>query len=318
MRKLSGRFSIILILALMLTSVPSFVMADSAGDNVSQVIYYLRQGNVSGAQSYNKQLPATAANESCVVNMPEAMKTAYRNKVKSCENVKQYGNYVFYNYWLTDIDNDGVAELLLNLAPDSASAMTHVYTYKSGRLVKLGSFSGNETVHAYPSHNGIITEGGKMGYNWLSLITVQDGELVTEQLISYGYGNLSWDQYFHMRNQLKSHSKWNGDRYVPLYEDLGGVSVPATSISKVTAAKKAFTVKWKKKSGVSGYQIQYGTKSSFKGAKTVTVKKATAKSKKIKKLKSKKKYYVRVRTYKTVNGIKHYSSWSKKKSIKTR
>jgi len=38
---------------------------------------------------------------------------------------------------------------------------------------------------------------------------------------------------------------------------------------------------------------------------------------KVKKLKAKKKYYVRVRTYKTVKGKKVYSSWSKVKSIKT-
>lgn len=39
---------------------------------------------------------------------------------------------------------------------------------------------------------------------------------------------------------------------------------------------------------------------------------------KVKKLKAKKKYYVRVRTYKTVKGKKVYSSWSKVKSIKTK
>ena len=39
---------------------------------------------------------------------------------------------------------------------------------------------------------------------------------------------------------------------------------------------------------------------------------------KVKKLKAKKKYYVRIRTYKTVNGKKVYSSWSKVKSVKTK
>ena len=97
------------------------------------------------------------------------------------------------------------------------------------------------------------------------------------------------------------------------------VSSPAkTSISKLTKAKKAFTVKWKKKSGVTGYQIRYSLKSSMKGAKTVTVKSAKTVSKKVKKLKKKKKYYVQVRTYKVVNGKTYWSGWSAKKSVKTK
>ena len=97
----------------------------------------------------------------------------------------------------------------------------------------------------------------------------------------------------------------------------------ATTLSKVTAGKKAFTVKWKKQATqTTGYQIQYSTSSKFKGAKTVTVSKNKTTSKKITKLKAKKKYYVRVRTYKTVkvNGknTKIYSSWSKVKTVKTK
>lgn len=99
----------------------------------------------------------------------------------------------------------------------------------------------------------------------------------------------------------------------------------ATNISGVSTKKKGFTVKWKKKSDlgdVSGYQIQYSTSSKFKNAKSVTISKNKTVSKKITKLKAKKKYYVRIRTYKTVkvNGknVKIYSSWSKTKSVKTK
>ncbi|MGN1420393.1 MAG: leucine-rich repeat domain-containing protein [Eubacterium sp.] len=97
----------------------------------------------------------------------------------------------------------------------------------------------------------------------------------------------------------------------------------ATSISSLTAGSKKFTVKWKKQSTqTTGYQIQYSTSSKFTNAKTVTVSKNSTTSKTISKLKSKKKYYVRVRTYKTVkvNGksTKVYSSWSKAKSVTTK
>lgn len=95
----------------------------------------------------------------------------------------------------------------------------------------------------------------------------------------------------------------------------------ATSIKKISSSKNAFEVKWKKVSGVKGYQIQYTTDKDFDNAiKTKTVKKDKSTSTTVKKLKSKKTYYVRVRTYKTSkeNGktVKVYSSWSKIKSIK--
>ena len=87
----------------------------------------------------------------------------------------------------------------------------------------------------------------------------------------------------------------------------------------VKAAKKAVSVEWKKVSGVSGYEIQLATDKKFKkNKKTVTVKKQKTTKTTVKKLKAKKKYYVRVRTYKTVNGKKVYSSWSKVKSVKTK
>ena len=90
--------------------------------------------------------------------------------------------------------------------------------------------------------------------------------------------------------------------------------LPSTSISIIKAQDRAFTVKWKKKSSITGYQIQYSTNSKFKnGNKSIKIKSAKTVSKKITKLKVAKKYYVRIRTYKG----KKYSKWSKVKSIKT-
>lgn len=92
-----------------------------------------------------------------------------------------------------------------------------------------------------------------------------------------------------------------------------------TSIKKLSKGKKKFTVTWAKVSGVKGYQIQYSSDKKFKkNNKSVTVTKQKSTKATVKKLKSKKKYYVRVRTYKTVNGKKIYSSWSKAKSVKTK
>lgn len=93
----------------------------------------------------------------------------------------------------------------------------------------------------------------------------------------------------------------------------------STTIKKLKSARKAVTLEWKKVSGVKGYQIQVATDKKFKKNKrTVTIKKQKTNKASVKKLKAKKKYYVRIRTYKTVNGKKIYSSWSKVKRVKTK
>ncbi|MDE6760054.1 MAG: fibronectin type III domain-containing protein [Lachnospiraceae bacterium] len=84
-----------------------------------------------------------------------------------------------------------------------------------------------------------------------------------------------------------------------------------------SAKKKTAVISWKKISGVDGYQIQYAKSKKFSGKKTVNAGKTTAK-RTIKKLPSKKKYYVRIRAYKTIAGKNKYGSWSKVKSVKVK
>ena len=101
------------------------------------------------------------------------------------------------------------------------------------------------------------------------------------------------------------------------------INPKGTSVSKVSAAKKGFKVIWKKQTTqTTGYQVQYSTSSKFKSAKTVTISKNKTTSKSVSKLSAKKKYYVRVRTYKTVKiggkSVKLYSGWSKAKSVTTK
>ncbi len=98
-----------------------------------------------------------------------------------------------------------------------------------------------------------------------------------------------------------------------------------TAISKLTAAKNTITVKWKKQAKqTAGYELQYSTSSKFtkKTTKTVKIAKNKVTSKKIAKLKAKKKYYVRIRTYQTVKvgkkSTKIYSDWSKAKTVTTK
>lgn len=97
------------------------------------------------------------------------------------------------------------------------------------------------------------------------------------------------------------------------------LNMEKVSIKSVTAGKKQFTAKWGKISNATGYQLQYSTKRNFKSkVKSKTIKGKSKTTLTIKKLKSKKKYYVRIRAYKTVNGKQYFSDWSKVKTVKVK
>jgi hypothetical protein len=109
--------------------------------------------------------------------------------------------------------------------------------------------------------------------------------------------------------------------YVGTIKKTFKINPKATSLKKVASAKtKTITVTWKKQATqTTGYQIQYATDKKFtKNKKTITVKSSKTTSTTIKKLSAKKKYFVRIRTYKTVGGKKYYSDWSKVLSVKTK
>ena len=106
----------------------------------------------------------------------------------------------------------------------------------------------------------------------------------------------------------------DGKQYTSAYDTKGRICVfvARPTLSTIKSAKaKQLIVNWKKAASVTGYQIQYSTSKAFKsGNKAVTVKGASAVTKTISKLSSKKRYYVRIRSYKTVGGKNYYSAWS--------
>lgn len=92
-----------------------------------------------------------------------------------------------------------------------------------------------------------------------------------------------------------------------------------TAIRSLSARSHSAAVRWKKQSvQTTGYQVQYSQNRSFKKARTITIKKKSRTKATIRNLKKHRSYFVRVRTYKTVSGKKYYSSWSKKRSFRTR
>ena len=213
----------------------------------------------------------------------------------------------------------------------SATCSTHSYkttitpatTKANGKIVKKCSVCGASTTTAinkpekYTLSSTSYTYDGKVKK---PSVTVADNNGIilkkgTDYTLTYSDGRKNVGSYIVTINFKGNYSGTVKKTFT--------IKPKATSISKLTAGKKKFTVKWKKQATqTTGYEIQYSTSSKFKSAKTVTVSKNKTTSKTISKLKAKKKYYVRIRTYKTVkvNGksTKIYSSWSKAKSVTTK
>ena len=85
---------------------------------------------------------------------------------------------------------------------------------------------------------------------------------------------------------------------------------------KAKKGKKRMTVRWKRDSKATGYQITYAQNKKFKKSKSITISKNKTVKKTVKKLKAKKTYYVKIRTYKKVGKMKIYGAYSKTRKVK--
>ena len=96
------------------------------------------------------------------------------------------------------------------------------------------------------------------------------------------------------------------------------INLKKVSLSSVKAQKKKMVVYWKKTGGNHGYQVQYSTSKRFSSnVKTVRLS-AGKKSVTIKNIPAKKRYYVRIRSYKKVGNKIWYTGWSKAKNVRTK
>lgn len=128
--------------------------------------------------------------------------------------------------------------------------------------------------------------------------------------VSYGKGRKNVGKYT-VKVTLKN--EYKGSKTVSFK-----INPKGTSIKHLKKGVRAFKPTWKKQTKqISGYQVQYSTKKSFKSAKIKTVS-PKKKSTWVIKQKRHKKYYVRIRTYKKVGKAKYYSKWSSAKSVKTK
>ena len=150
-------------------------------------------------------------------------------------------------------------------------------------------------------------------------VTVKDGTktlTTADYTVTYASGRKNVGVY---KVTVKLKGNYSGTKTVTFK-----INPKGTTVKTLTAASKAITVKWTKQatkmasSVITGYQIQLATNSTFTAnKKLVTVAGFKKVSRKVTGLMGAKKYYVRIRTYKTISGTKYYSPWSKAKTVKT-
>ena len=199
------------------------------------------------------------------------------------------------------------------------SVVTKATTKKNGKIVKKCEkcgYTGSSTVISYPKT--ITLSKTNTAYNGKVqkpsiVVKGADGKKIASSnyTVKYsgGYKNVGT---YTITITFKGNYSGNVSKTYTILPK-------GTAISQVAPVSKGFDVKWKKQNvQTTGYQIQYAANNKFTGAKTITVSKNATVSKKVTKLSAKKKYYIRIRTYKTAGNKKYYSSWSAAKSVTTK
>lgn len=252
---------------------------------------------------------------------------------KTC-SAKLYVINAGYPYVATPIDNNNIkwsSESTKKAKVDSKGKVTGVGKGSTSIIAKIGNYKASSKI--------VINKGTqKLSYKKEFEKSYGDKSFKINAKLERGDGKLSYS---------------SSDKKVATVDSKGKVTIKGTGICTITVKAKGtsnykekkvkitlkvkpkkaslksvkaskgkkMTVKWSKDTRASGYQIYYSTSKNFssKNTKKITVSGNKNVSKTIKSLKKGKKYYVKVRSYKTakINGKnqKLYGSWSKVKNI---
>lgn len=200
------------------------------------------------------------------------------------------------------------------------TTITEATLKKNGKMVKkctaCGKIANSSTIrHAetFELSKTVYTYNGKKK---TPSVTVKDtaGKTLKENVdytVSYDSGRKNVGSY---KVTIKMIGNHKGTKTLKFK-----INPVKTNITELSSAKKKIVVKIAKKTTqVTGYQIQYSTSKKFTKAKTKTITNNKTIKTTLDALASNKTYYIKVRTYKTVNGTKYYSGWSSYKSVKTK
>ena len=165
--------------------------------NIEKVLMYYKKGQYKKAQKYNKKLSKIV-------------------KEKSYNTDNSLGKKYISGYYLTDIDNDSVAELIVRAGSSEADARFYVYDWKKGKIKKIGSVEAlHSEVYAYIGHKGFIIYGGAQQAEWMKTVIVKNGKLKVNIIGE----REDADPHFGLRCGLDNHTLYTGGYRIE-YSDL--------------------------------------------------------------------------------------------------
>lgn len=183
-KALSAALVSVFIAGLSFASPSQTLTANAAKPNMKKVVNLYAKKKYKKAEKLAKKLPKTA-NEKAVRKMSSKIKKAYLKKVKAYRKnnaIFSYSEPYLWDYYLSDIDKNGVPELLLRYGTCEADVKLLVFTYKKGKVVKIGeTSSGHSAFYAYPNENGLITREAHLSYEYVHKLSISNGKLkITE------------------------------------------------------------------------------------------------------------------------------------------
>lgn len=190
-------------------------------------------------------------------------------------------------------------------------------TSKNGSIIDKCCFCGNIRT-CFPKTIKLSSKSFKYnGKVRKPSVTIKDGKgkKIASSNYTISFSNKNSKKVGEYTVKIKFKGNYKGTKKLTYQIKPKGVS-----LKKITSGSKKFKVKWNKNTTqTTGYQIQYATDNIFyNNEQKVRIGSNKTTSKTIKGLKAKKTYYVRIRTYKTKNGKRFYSGWSKALKVKTK
>ena len=239
-------------------------------------------------------------------------------KVVFKDGITNIGNAALAGCWY--LDSASIPSSVTSIGEYSFNACDHIEKVKLPSKVTTigeGAFDTCLSLYSINIPTKVKSIGTSAFYDCdIALIEVPKSVTsIGKKAFGYFYDEDDEEEYIDADFIIKGFSGSSANTYAKK-NDIHFVKMDAPKISSVkNKSGKKIVITWKKESGITGYQIQYSTSSKFKSAKTITVSSYKTTSKTISKLKKKKKYYVRIRTYKKINGKAYYSNWSSSKSV---
>lgn len=181
------------------------------GKAMTQALKQVKKGNYAKAAKTVKKLPATAS-EPCTKKMSKSAKKAFKKVVKGyrLDPISIYAKAPskgwLQDFYLSDVNNDGKADLILKTGTCEADYRFTAYIYdkKKGKAVKYASsWAGHAVLLAYPKHKGLAMFTMHQGYAGYGLTLNKKAATTPTMYGSVADADLKGYCWF--CNQLKSH-----------------------------------------------------------------------------------------------------------------